>query len=137
MSPGPMAGDAHLHNAAATLRDILTRRQPEYRWDVEVLPRRDAPIDNDSSGPADQPVSEGPTAAPALAPRTTAPKARPPSLAWEPQCYGLRLLTWEPQCYGMRLLGFSLACARANGSIRSGPEHGTPCKCVPRLLGLW
>jgi hypothetical protein len=33
-----MAGDAHLHNAAAALRDILTRRQPEYRWDVEVVP---------------------------------------------------------------------------------------------------
>ena len=41
-----MAGDAHLHNAAATLRDILARRRPEYRWDVEVLPRpRDPKVD--------------------------------------------------------------------------------------------
>lgn len=34
-----MADDRHLHNAAATLQAILTRRQPEYAWVVEVLPR--------------------------------------------------------------------------------------------------
>jgi len=49
-----MAGDAHLHNAAATLRDILARRRPEYRWDVEVLPRpRDLKPDDSTPPPTE------------------------------------------------------------------------------------
>jgi hypothetical protein len=60
-NPGLMPGDAHLHNAAATLRDILTRRQPEYRWDVDVLPRHRDPSGDHSAGSADLPTTPRPT----------------------------------------------------------------------------
>ena len=60
MSGRPMTGDAHLRNAAGTLRDILMRRQPEYRWEVEVLPRRDRSADG-SAPTTDRPRAPRPT----------------------------------------------------------------------------
>ena len=56
-----MPDDRHLHNAAATLQAILARRQPEYRWTVEVRPLERAHGAGALADRADQ-VSPGCTA---------------------------------------------------------------------------
>jgi hypothetical protein len=42
-----MPDDGHLHHAAAALREILERRQPDYRWHVDVLPRNANTLDTE------------------------------------------------------------------------------------------
>src|SRR4051794_5172143 len=88
MSSGPMAGDAHLDTAAATLRDILTAAKPEYRWDVEVLPRPDDLSDEGSFGRA------GPDAARARG-RWRPPLREQRGLRRRPLHVG-GMATWEP-----------------------------------------
>src|SRR4051794_15909255 len=88
----PMARDAHLHNAAATPRDILTRSQPDYPGQDETLPCREHPGGGGTAGPAGRPPRrDRPPASPEAAPRTTplrttaAARVRSP-VVWEPKC---------------------------------------------------
>jgi hypothetical protein len=54
-----MPDDRHLHNAAATLQAILTRRRPEYAWIVEVRPRDRVPSTDASASDTQRPSAKG------------------------------------------------------------------------------